>query len=122
MTFHSPIPILRMFSLDKAREFYLDYLGFAVDWEHTFEPNTPVYMQIRRGSAVFHLSEHVGDGTPGTAVFISMIGVEEYLEELQAKNYKYYRPAIEARDWGKEMGLIDPFGNRLRFVELASKQ
>jgi len=27
------IPILRIFSLDKAREFYVGFLGFSVDWE-----------------------------------------------------------------------------------------
>ena len=27
------IPILRIFSVDKAREFYLDFLGFEWDWD-----------------------------------------------------------------------------------------
>jgi hypothetical protein len=33
------IPILRIFSEEKAREFYLEYLGFTLDWEHRFEPD-----------------------------------------------------------------------------------
>ena len=32
------IPVLRSFDVPKAREFYLDYLGFGTDWEHRFEP------------------------------------------------------------------------------------
>lgn len=27
------IPIIRIFSEDKAKEFYLDFLGFTLDWE-----------------------------------------------------------------------------------------
>ncbi|MGB8615193.1 MAG: glyoxalase superfamily protein, partial [Pseudolabrys sp.] len=36
-------PVLRIFSLEKAREFYLDFLGFKVDWEHRFGPDFPIY-------------------------------------------------------------------------------
>ena len=42
--FGPTIPILRMCDEAKAREFYLGFLGFAVDWEHRFEPGFPLYM------------------------------------------------------------------------------
>jgi Glyoxalase superfamily protein len=29
--FQRVIPILRIFSVEKAREFYVDYLGFSID-------------------------------------------------------------------------------------------
>jgi hypothetical protein len=41
VAFQKTIPILRIFSVKKAKEFYVDYLGFSVDWEHHFEENTP---------------------------------------------------------------------------------
>jgi catechol 2,3-dioxygenase-like lactoylglutathione lyase family enzyme len=56
--FQRVVPIFRIFSLEKAREFYIDYLGFKVDWEHRFDPDAPVYMQISRDGLVIHLSEH----------------------------------------------------------------
>ena len=40
------VPILRIFDVAKAKEFYLDYLGFRADWEHRFEPGLPLYMQV----------------------------------------------------------------------------
>jgi catechol 2,3-dioxygenase-like lactoylglutathione lyase family enzyme len=40
------IPILRIFSVDKAKEFYLDFLGFKLDWEHRFGDNFPLYAQV----------------------------------------------------------------------------
>ena len=48
-------PILRMFDESKAKAFYIDYLGFEVDWECRFSPTAPLYMQIRLGDAVIHL-------------------------------------------------------------------
>ena len=118
MTFLTPIPIFRIFSLEKAKEFYLDFLGFQIDWEHTFEENFPVYMQVSRGGVKLHLSEHVGDATPGSTAFVEMTGLDEYHQELTVKQYKYLRPGIVEQDWGmREMTVIDPFGNRLRFAE-----
>jgi len=35
--FQRVVPILRIFSIEKANVFYVDYLGFTVDWEHRFE-------------------------------------------------------------------------------------
>ncbi len=32
---------------------------------------------------------------------------------ITAKGYRYLRPGIEPRDWGNEMTVIDPFGNRI---------
>jgi glyoxalase superfamily protein len=38
------VPILRIFDVDRAREFYVDWLGFQVDWEHRFDDDAPLYM------------------------------------------------------------------------------
>jgi len=54
MRFAAPVPILRMFDLDRAKEFYVGFLGFQVDWEHRFEPVAPVYMQVSRGDCRIH--------------------------------------------------------------------
>jgi catechol 2,3-dioxygenase-like lactoylglutathione lyase family enzyme len=109
-----------IFSVEKAREFYLGFLGFAVDWEHRFEPTAPLYMQVSRGEFLLHLSEHYGDGCPGAVIFLRMTGLEEFHRELTAKGYRYMRPGIEQRDWGRELTVTDPFGNRIRFSEPAA--
>ena len=49
VSFDKTIPILRIFDVPKAKEFYSDFLGFAVDWEHHFDDNSPAYMQLSRG-------------------------------------------------------------------------
>ena len=88
--FQQIIPILRILDEQKAREFYLDFLGFKVGWEHRFDENAPLYLSISRAGFELHLSEHYGDCIPGAAVFVTMTGIEEYHRELLAKEYKYY--------------------------------
>jgi catechol 2,3-dioxygenase-like lactoylglutathione lyase family enzyme len=118
MQFLQTIPILRIFDVEKAKAFYLDYLGFRPDWEHRFEPGLPLYMQISRGAFVLHLSEHHGDATPGATVFLRVRGLEAFHAELSQKDYRYQRPGIEIAPWkAKVMELTDPFGNRLRLSE-----
>ena len=92
-TFTRVIPILRIFDLDKARAFYVDYLGCTVDWEHRFAPGLPVYLQVSRAGLVLHLSEHHGDGTPGTIVYVETAGVRELHAELGARDYGFLFPA-----------------------------
>ena len=112
------IPCLRIFDEQKAREFYIDFLEFTVDWEHRFAEDFPIYMQISKGDCHLHLTEHHGDGCPGSSLMIDMSGLEEYQQKLLAKEYKYSHPSCEKTDWGTlEMAIADPFGNRITFSE-----
>ena len=118
ISFKRMIPILRIFSVEKAKEFYCGFLGFKVDWEHTFEANTPVYMQVSRGNLRLHLSEHYGDGVPGVHIFVEMTGVESLHREVTGKAYKYLRPGLNDEFYGaRSMKVIDPFGNHISFNE-----
>jgi uncharacterized glyoxalase superfamily protein PhnB len=116
--FLKTVPILRIFDVAKAKEFYSGFLGFAVDWEHRFEEGSPAYMQVSRGNLVLHLSEHHGDCCPGSTVFVWMTGVEEFHREITTRGYQYLRPGIETTYYGARcVQVIDPFGNRIRFNE-----
>src|ERR1700744_3015505 len=115
-------PIFRIFSLEKALEFYVDFLGFKVDWEHRFEPDLPVFMQVSRDGLIFHLSEHHGDGTPGSIAYVYMTGVRDLHRELAEKKYGYNRPGIQEQEWGMtEVSVVDPFNNRIIFAERTEK-
>lgn len=119
MRFGKITSVLRIFDETKAKEFYIDFLGFKVDWEHRFETGLPLYMGISRDGCVLHLSEHHGDCCPGAALRIETQELEVFQQELAAKNYRYARPAIEETPWGsKDMTVYDPFGNRLTFTSV----
>jgi len=122
ITFHSAIPVFRIYSLEKAYEFYVDFLGFKVDWEHRFEPGAPVYMQVSRGEVAIRLSEHHGDGTPGSLAYVNIAGVRELHRELNEKKYRHNRPGIQEQEWGMtEVVVVDPFNNRITFGEPTKK-
>lgn len=112
------VPILRIFDVERAKEFYVGWLGFRLDWEHRFYDDAPLYMQVSRDGLVLHLSEHSGDGTPGSVVYVTARGARELHEELQAKPYKYLNPGLgEGPVGGACVSLLDPFGNVLRIEE-----
>lgn len=112
------IPILRIFDETKAREFYVEFLGMEIDWEHRFEPGFPIYMQVSRGELVFHLSEHSGDCTPGSKVFVNTDELNALYEDIASRPYKYSKPSIEDAPWGARIfTVVDPFSNKIMFNE-----
>jgi hypothetical protein len=119
MNLSSPIPILRSFDETKAKEFYVDFLEFKVDWEHRFAPDFPLYMQISKGLCILHISEHHGDCSPGAALRLEVDDLDAYQKLLSDKSYKNSRPGICAQPWGRDMSIADPFGNRLIFSSLS---
>ena len=48
----SSIPVMRMFDEAAARAFYVDYLGFEIEWEHRFHKTaeSPLYLKLRLGA------------------------------------------------------------------------
>ncbi len=112
------VPILRIFDVAKAKEFYVDFLGFTWDWEHRFDDNAPVYAQVSRDGIVLHLSEHHGGGAPGAAFMIETKGIADLHREMTEKKYRYARPGLEDQPWGaRTINVTDPFGNKLTFSE-----
>ncbi len=93
MKIEKVIPILRIFDEAKAMEFNIGWLGFTIDWQHRYENNAPLYMQISKDGLVLHLSEHHGDATPGAKICIECSGVRELQKELNERNTSITAPA-----------------------------
>jgi uncharacterized glyoxalase superfamily protein PhnB len=109
-------PQLRMTKWDRTRPFYVDGLGFGVEWEHTFAPGFPVFAEVSRDGLALFLTEHTGDCEPGGACYIVVDDVDALYREIIGRGVK---PAEAPEDapWGtREMLVIDPDGNRLRFA------
>lgn len=114
----SAIPVLRMFDEARAKAFYLDYLGFEVDWEGRFSPTAPLYMQIHLGDAIIQLDGHAKEDAPISHVNIPVVGLANYCEYLIAKGADYPKPCVvDPRYQGRntDMNIDDPFGNELVF-------
>lgn len=122
IAFERTAPILRIFDEDKAREFYVGFLGFTLDWEHRFGDDFPLYAQVSRAGLTLHLSGHHGDASPGSTVFVYMRGVRAFHAELAARDYAYNRPGLEELPWGLQVTVTDPFSNNIRFCEPSDRE
>ncbi|MBY6312313.1 bleomycin resistance family protein [Rhodococcus kroppenstedtii] len=113
------VPVLRVYDEAAARQFYCDYLGFAVDFEHRFAPDLPLYLRVARGGVQLDLSQHHGDGTPGTVVWLPTVDIAAFHRELRRRDHlTTMRPGIDrSAPGGPTVELLDPFDNALRFCE-----
>ncbi len=113
------VPVLCIFDPSKAKEFYVDFLGFEVAFEHRFGENFPLYFGITHSRCTLHLSEHHGDAAPHAHVRIRTTGLDQFVAALQAKDYRYAKPGRpETTPWGsREITVTDPLSNRLTFYE-----
>lgn len=117
-----PIPVFRSLDETRAREFYVDYLHFTVEWEHRFDyAQSILYMRLRRDDFVLDLSEHHGDGTPGATVWVPVRDVEALRRELHATNYDRFNPGVDVdAPGGPTMEVTDPFSNTIRFCQTST--
>lgn len=110
------IPQLRMTQATISLPFYLDGLGFRIDWQHQFEPGFPLFVQISRNGQTLFLTEHAGDCQVGGAAYFIIPNVDELYQECIARGVIHM---VAPRDtpWGtRELLIIDPDGNNLRFA------
>jgi hypothetical protein len=116
--FLSVIPVLRIFDVDVAKRFYVDYLGCTVDWV-AGDPDGPVYLQVSRPPLVLQLSSHHGDGTPGSVVLIEVTDIRSLVDELHGRDYPFMNPGVDEGPLEGMLNteLIDPFSNRIRFLQ-----
>lgn len=112
------VPVLRIFDEALAREFYVDHLGFTVEWEHRFESDMPVYLRIHRGETILDLSEHHGDGTPGSVVWVPVASAAAFHADISGRHHPRLRAGIDPDfPGGPTVVVTDPFGNTLRFCQ-----
>jgi catechol 2,3-dioxygenase-like lactoylglutathione lyase family enzyme len=108
------IPTLRMTDEARSRAFYVDGLGFQVDWTHRFAPHLPILLQLSRDGMIVYLSQHVMDCALGGLVHLFVDSVDDWHARLERGGVAIELPPTD-QPWGvREMHLVDPDGNRLR--------
>jgi catechol 2,3-dioxygenase-like lactoylglutathione lyase family enzyme len=116
--FGPAMTIVRVLNADLARSFYVDVLGFTVDFEHRYEPGMPTFLGVSRDETMLGLSEHHGDGTPGAVVWVPTRNLLGYQSQVTRAAAGTVRPGIDPEaPGGPTMSVTDPFGNELRFCE-----
>ena len=109
------VPILPVREARASIDYYRQKLGFDLDWEHEFGEGLPLFVSVSRGDVTLFLSEHPGEGAPGTLVYLYVDDVDALYREVE-KNGAQVEAPPKLTAWGtKEMRVRDPDGHTLRF-------
>jgi catechol 2,3-dioxygenase-like lactoylglutathione lyase family enzyme len=114
-------PVFLITDYPTALAFYVDWLGFRLDWEEQ-TGRSRVYVQLSRSGFVLHLSNSLADSSPGATVRVEGYGLPAYHRQL-AKAVVPMLPTMGPAYWNDrvlEMSVTDPFGNRIIFCELGA--
>jgi catechol 2,3-dioxygenase-like lactoylglutathione lyase family enzyme len=104
--FEGVTPILRVSSLTASVDYYVQKLGFKIDWQG------PYFLSVSRGRCHIFLSE--GDqGNPGGWVWIGVDDADALFEEYRASGAEIRHPPTNY-EWAYEMQVEDPDGNIVR--------
>ncbi len=108
------VPVLKVIDIDQSKLFYLDNLGFKLDWQWQDDKTTEAFfLQISCDDVRLYLSN--SDEYPGSGcVYWYVPDVDAVYAGLLNKGL-----AVDAlphnKAWGnREMQVSDPDGNRLR--------
>jgi uncharacterized glyoxalase superfamily protein PhnB len=101
-------PILYVANLESTLAYYVDALGFRVQWR------APDFACVRRGDASLMFCE--GDqGHPGTWLYLGVSDADALHEELRVRGAVIRHPPANY-PWGsRELHVTDPDGHVLRF-------
>lgn len=113
------IPQFRITDHQRSLQFYAEGLGFVLDWEHQFEPGFPVFMQLTRAGQTIFLTEHTGDCEVGGAAYFVVSDVDSLWEASRESGLVSTESPADTPWDTREMTVIDPDGNRLRFASRA---
>ena len=103
-------PILRVNSVAASIRFYVDALGFRVDWGGE---DGSTFASVSRDGRSIMLSQGE-QGHSGTWLWIGVEDIEPLFADLSAKSVKIVEKPTNY-PWAYEMKIEDPDGHVLRF-------
>src|SRR3954452_15511083 len=105
------IPILPTEDLEKARQFYVDRLGFCVRFEVSDDGHSGL-LGIQRGTIEITLDSPMNGHGRNACVALQVEDTDGYYREWSGKVQNIREPRDEP--WGaRTFGLLDPSGNSI---------
>jgi catechol 2,3-dioxygenase-like lactoylglutathione lyase family enzyme len=113
------IPALRVKSYPVSQKFY-GSLGFHQQWTHQFEAGFPIFASVARDGMEVFLTEHTGDCEFGALVHFNVPNVDALFAEFSIASVRVAEPPNNHLGPSiRSMVVLDPDGNRLKFLTVA---
>lgn len=106
---------------DRARDFYVDALGFAVLFDNPVGPDMRwLHLTAPGGGTAIVLATWLDDFAPGSlrGVFIDVADIDAQKTEMEGKGIAF-EGEIQDTPFGRFLSFTDPDGNRLDLHEPA---
>ena len=100
-------PILRVRNVEASRRYYVETLGFALDWD------AEAMISVSRDGKSIMLCEGA-QGAPGTWLWIGVEDADELFAEFTAQGARIRSPP-QNFSWAYEFQVEDPDSHVLRF-------
>ena len=115
-------PVFQITDYPQALAFYVDWLGFGIDWEER-PASGGCYLQISRGSIVLHLTNYPNESSIGARALAEFTGLLSFHRLLLQKESAFPPPHLQKTTWNDkvmQMELFDPVGNCLVLAEVCA--
>lgn len=113
-------PVFQIADYAQAIAFYVDWLGFSIDWEDR-PASGAYYVQISRGSIVLHLTTYKHESNIGSRAIAEFTGMLSFHRLLLQKKSNFPAPLLQKTTWNDkvmQLELFDPSGNCLVLTEV----
>ena len=116
-------PVFQITDYPQAVAFYIDWLGFSIDWEDEVTVDGGRYLQVSRGSIVLHLTNTTHQSCAGSRAIAEFTGLAAFHRILMQKASVFPMPELQKTTWHDkvmQLELVDPAGNCLMLAEVCT--
>jgi catechol 2,3-dioxygenase-like lactoylglutathione lyase family enzyme len=115
-------PVFQVTDYAQAVAFYVDWLGFSIDWEDR-PASGGHYFQVSRGPIVLHLTTYAHESCVGARALAEFNGLLAFHRVLQRRETAFPTPPLVRTTWNDkvmQLELFDPAGNCLVLAEVCA--
>ena len=115
-------PVFQITDYALAVAFYIDWLGFSIDWEER-PASGGYYLQVSRSSIVVHLTNYPNESSAGARAMVDFAGLLSFHRLLLQKEAAFPTPPLRKAPWNDrvmQLELFDPAGNCLLLAEVCA--
>jgi catechol 2,3-dioxygenase-like lactoylglutathione lyase family enzyme len=122
MSWKIELVMIPVSDVDRAKEFYVEKLGFNADHDHVVNEEIRFVQLTPPGSACsIAIGTGITDAKPG-----SVEGMQVVIEDADAEHAKLVERGVEVSEvhdlgWGRFIFFADPDGNRWALQQLPSR-